>query len=90
MVVAKKYIYAKPFSGMPTVENFQLATEELPTLSNGGELIMKLLLYLHLKLKLFLLQLEYLAEAIYWSMDPYTRLNPGSVGDTMIGTQVAK
>lgn len=36
------------------------------------------------------LSLEFLVEAIYFSVDPYLRLRSIEVGTTMIGTQVAK
>ncbi|GJQ76540.1 hypothetical protein Trydic_g2243 [Trypoxylus dichotomus] len=70
MVLAKKYIYVKPFDGMPTNENVKIVEEELPELKNG----------------------EYLVEAVYLSVDPYMRAYAPNykIGDTMIGTQVAK
>ncbi|GJQ76543.1 hypothetical protein Trydic_g2245 [Trypoxylus dichotomus] len=70
MVLAKKYIYVKPFDGMPTSENVKIVEEELPELKDG----------------------EYLVEAVYLSVDPYMRAYAPNykVGDTMIGTQVAK
>ena len=37
MVVAKKFVLAKPFSGLPTDENIKLETEELPALKDGGK-----------------------------------------------------
>ncbi|CAH1119663.1 unnamed protein product [Phaedon cochleariae] len=33
---------------------------------------------------------EFLAEATYLSVDPYMRAHPDAVGETMVGTQVAK
>lgn len=36
-IAAKKWIYAKVFKGEPTQENFQLHTENLPALKDGGE-----------------------------------------------------
>ncbi|KRT82615.1 hypothetical protein AMK59_3214, partial [Oryctes borbonicus] len=70
MVLAKKYIYVKPYEGMPTEENVRIVEEELPELKNG----------------------EYLVEAVYLSVDPYMRAYAPNykIGDTLIGTQVAK
>ncbi|XP_055604500.1 prostaglandin reductase 1-like [Uranotaenia lowii] len=70
MAVAKKWIYAKPFSGLPSYDNFRLEEETL------GELKDK----------------EFLAEAVFLSVDPgarpYMRLYP--LGSVMMGGQVAK
>lgn len=35
MVKAKKFILAKPFDGVPTLDNFELVEEDLPPLKNG-------------------------------------------------------
>nr|XP_019552338.2 prostaglandin reductase 1-like [Aedes albopictus] len=71
MVVAKKWIYAKAFSGLPTADNFRLEEETL-----DGELKDN----------------EFLAEAIYLSVDPYMRpfMTQHPEGTVMIGGQVAK
>jgi len=39
MVIAKKFILEKPFSGAPTEDNFKLVEEELDELNNGGDII---------------------------------------------------
>ena len=36
-VVAKKWVYAKAFSGLPTSENFRLEEETLGELKENGE-----------------------------------------------------
>lgn len=36
MVKAKKFIYSKPFIGLPKISDFQLEEETLPELQNGG------------------------------------------------------
>lgn len=36
MVVAKKWIYAKPFEGLPKDENFRLEEETLPEPGENG------------------------------------------------------
>lgn len=36
MVLAKKFIFAKQYDGIPTNENFKLVEEELPELKDGG------------------------------------------------------
>lgn len=36
MVKAKKFIYSKPFNGLPKISDFQLEEEILPELQNGG------------------------------------------------------
>ncbi|KXJ69244.1 hypothetical protein RP20_CCG028142 [Aedes albopictus] len=71
MIVAKKWIYAKAFSGFPTTDNFRLENEAM----DG-------------KLK----DNEFLAEAVYLSVDPYMRTFMPSYpeGSVMIGGQVAK
>lgn len=33
---ARKFIYAKPFEGMPTEDNLQIVEEDLPELKDGG------------------------------------------------------
>ncbi|EAA06257.3 AGAP000414-PA [Anopheles gambiae str. PEST] len=70
MVVAKKWIYAKPFEGLPKDENFRLEEETLP---EPGEN-------------------EFVAEAVFLSVDPYMRPYMASypAGTVMIGGQVAK
>ncbi|XP_055526140.1 prostaglandin reductase 1-like [Wyeomyia smithii] len=70
MVVAKKWIYAKSFTGYPTDENFRLEEETLADVKEN----------------------EFLAEAIFLSVDPYMRpyMLQYPIGSTMIGGQVAK
>ncbi|XP_053698631.1 prostaglandin reductase 1-like [Sabethes cyaneus] len=70
MVIAKKWIYAKAFSGYPTADNFRLEEETLGELKED----------------------EFLAEAIFLSVDPYMRpyMLQYPVGSVMIGGQVAK
>lgn len=36
MVKAEKFIYAKRFRGEPKLTDFELKTEELPSLQDGG------------------------------------------------------
>lgn len=36
MVIAKKFIYAKRFDGLPKVTDFRLEDETLPELNDGG------------------------------------------------------
>jgi hypothetical protein len=38
MVIAKKFILEKPFSGAPTEDNFKLVEEELDELNKGGNI----------------------------------------------------
>lgn len=38
MVIAKKFILEKPFSGEPTEDNFKLVEEELNELNKGGNI----------------------------------------------------
>ncbi|XP_022920819.1 prostaglandin reductase 1-like [Onthophagus taurus] len=70
MVVAKKFIYVKPFVGMPTADNVQIVEENLPEIKEG----------------------EFLAEAVYLSVDPYMRAysNSYTLGQQLEGGQVAK
>ncbi|XP_058445165.1 prostaglandin reductase 1-like [Malaya genurostris] len=70
MVVAKKWIYAKAFSGLPTAENFRLEEETIADVKDN----------------------EFLAEALFLSVDPYMRpyMLEFPVGSVMIGGQVAK
>lgn len=41
MVRAKKYIYVKEYDGMPTDENVKVIEEELPSLKNGGKMVLQ-------------------------------------------------
>ncbi|XP_058445163.1 prostaglandin reductase 1-like [Malaya genurostris] len=70
MTVAKKWIYARAFSGLPTAEDFRLEEETLEQIQDG----------------------EFLAEAIFSSVDPYMRIYMAQypVGSVMIGGQIAK
>ncbi|XP_039453380.1 prostaglandin reductase 1-like [Culex pipiens pallens] len=70
VIVAKKWIYAKAFSGFPTGENFRLEEETLGELKDN----------------------EFLAEALFLSVDPYMRpyMAQYPEGSVMIGGQVAK
>ncbi|XP_058811534.1 prostaglandin reductase 1-like [Topomyia yanbarensis] len=70
MVVAKKWIYARAFTGLPTRENFRLEEETLPDIKDN----------------------EFLAEAIFASVDPYIRVYMARypIGSVMVGGQVAK
>lgn len=36
MIIAKKFILAKSFSGAPTEDNFKLIEEQIGELKNGG------------------------------------------------------
>lgn len=89
MVVAKKFVLRRKFNGLPKKEDVFIQFEELPPLKEGGEL-MSSSGYL-LQCRLFYFE-EFLAEAVYLSVDPYMRsiaeiLEPG---DTLVGAQVAK
>ncbi|XP_058831166.1 prostaglandin reductase 1-like [Topomyia yanbarensis] len=70
MVLAKKWIYAKAFSGLPTAENFRLEEETVAAIKDN----------------------EFLAEAVFLSVDPYMRpyMLQYPVGSVMIGGQIAK
>ena len=83
MVTSKKIILGKHFDGMPQESDFKIVEEQLPPLKDGGE-------YPQPPLPHCLP--EFLAEAVFLSVDPYMRayahnMNPG---DVMVGTQVAK
>ncbi|KAK5647444.1 hypothetical protein RI129_002336 [Pyrocoelia pectoralis] len=68
MVVAKKYILKKQFSGFPKATDVQIVEEEIRPLNDG----------------------EFLAEAVYLSVDPYMRLFEQPIGQVLMGSQVAK
>lgn len=36
MVKARKYVYVKPFDGLPKKTDFEIQEEELPALNDGG------------------------------------------------------
>lgn len=38
MVVAKRYVYVKPFDGVPTKNNLVIKEEKLPAIKDGGRL----------------------------------------------------
>lgn len=92
MVRAKIFIYAKKFEGLPKVSDFELQEEELPNLKDGGKSMIVWMLYcvdsnfFHEHFS------EILVEAIYLSVDPYMRVyvERYQIGNTMIGSQIAK
>lgn len=47
MVIVKKFILEKPFSGEPTEDNFKLVEEELDELNKGGNIYIYIYINLH-------------------------------------------
>lgn len=85
MVRAKALKYQNHFRGLPNESDFALIEETLPEVKHGGYLKVN-------KVSKFLLKqvfTEFLAEAVYISVDPYMRsfLSPGEIFG---GDQVAK
>lgn len=85
MVKAKKYIFEKQFDGFPKTTDLKLVEEELPPIKDGGKKILSFIFPL-------ISFLEFLAEAVYLSVDPYMRAYAPrlKLGTTFIGSQVAK
>ncbi|GJQ76548.1 hypothetical protein Trydic_g2250 [Trypoxylus dichotomus] len=67
---ARKFIYVRPFDGLPSEDDLKIVEEELPELKDG----------------------EFLAQAVFLSVDPYMRAYTYRLplGSTMMGSQVAK
>jgi len=93
MVKAKVFLLAHHFDGAPKTDNFQLTEEEIPELKDGGLCYIRVSYYLPSNILVVFHYLEFLAEGVFFSVDPYMRpysrmiVNEGSV---MIGSQVAK
>lgn len=47
MVKARKFVCAKIFDGEPKLSDFELQTEELPTLKDGGNLFASVFFFYH-------------------------------------------
>lgn len=90
MVTSKKIVYIKAFDAMPKHENFQVVEEELPELKDGGIHRNIIVYFSYSLISDFFVWLEYLVEAVFFSVDPYLRIWPCEIGQAMIGTQVGK
>lgn len=89
MVKAKKFVLVSYFEGFPKSSDLQLVEENLPSLQDGGVLVK---ISVELKKKNIENVLEFLAEAVYLSVDPYMRAYAERLplGSTFIGGQIAK
>jgi hypothetical protein len=83
MATARKITVDRRFDGMPKESDFKVVEEQLPPLKDGGECGPD-------AFDVFLP--EFLAEAVYLSVDPYMRAYAHNIplGATMVGTQVAR
>lgn len=92
----KRFVYAKRFEGLPKITDFQLVEEDLPELKDGGKCQLFSIQYSEKSINnsgfWFLVLLDVLVEAVYFSVDPYMRayMDRYDVGVTMIGGQIAK
>lgn len=90
MVQAKVYKLVKHFDGPPKVTDLKIVTEQLPPLKDKGDFNTKLVPTCEEVWNIFVS--EFLAEAVYLSVDPYMRAYAHKlpIGSTMVGTQVAR
>lgn len=86
-VKCKKFVLQQHFQEWPKESDLQIVEEELPSIRDGGKFIRFYILRIKEKLVL-----EFLAEAVYLSIDPYMRAYVYRLekGSTMIGSQVAR
>lgn len=95
---ARKFVCASIFDGEPKQSDFELQTEELPALQDGGIVSKTNIFQGHsLSKSFFLIQnisirVDVLVETIYWSVDPYQRVQMPKlpVNSTMIGENIAR
>lgn len=91
MVTSKKFVLAKYFDGVPKESDLELIEEELPPLKDGGKFTY-LSIGTKIKISTSFICIEFLAKAVYLSVDPYMRAYAYRMplGSTMVGTQVAQ
>lgn len=92
MVKAQKFICTSIFDGEPKLSDFDLQTEVLPALNESGNIDLVFCVYWIHWLIPFEMWLDVLVETVYWSVDPYMRVQMPQlpVNSTMIGENIAR
>lgn len=102
MVKARKFIIVDHFKDWPKESDLKIVEEDLAPVKDGGKCVDKYFVFLKLKLYYVILYrmcsffyfviTEFLAEALYLSIDPYMRAYAYryTKESTMIGSQVAR
>lgn len=89
MVVAKKFLLVKHFENDPKESDFKLEEESIPPIKDGGWTVSFEVNCVNKNIRVIS---EFLAKAVYLSVDPYMRAYAYKLplGSEMVGGQIAK